>query len=149
MFTHEEIMKSKEYWFDDIRIKLYNMLDDYLKANKMKQNKFARKLGFSPSYINQILNGESDHKLSKIVELSLAVGKAPIVSFVPLSEIIENDKLENKNPSSHIKPDGSLKLEYDDSTFTTIPENADNKPSFIEKRIDMSPNVSRLKGELV
>ncbi len=143
MFTHEEIMKSKEYWFDDIRIKLYNMLDDFLKANKMKQNKFAKKLGFSPSYINQILNGESDHKLSKIVELSLAVGKAPIVSFVPLGDVIEKDKLEYKNISSYIKPDGSLILDLPESEITS----ESNNKSSLEKKIGMS-TIGRSKREI-
>jgi len=146
MFTHEEIMKSKEYWYDDIRIKLYNMLDDFLKANKMKQNKFAKKLGFSPSYINQILNGESDHKLSKIVELSLAVGKAPIVSFVPLSEVIEKDKLKYESQSSHIKPDGSLELVINDSELTSI--TANSSQSSKGWKVSILPNVVNSKGEL-
>ena len=45
------------------------------------------------SYVSQLLNGNFDHKISKLVELSLAIGKVPILDYKDISEyVLENDK---------------------------------------------------------
>ena len=39
--------------------------------------------------MTQLLNGDFDHRLSKLVELSLSVGLVPKVEFVPVNELFE------------------------------------------------------------
>jgi hypothetical protein len=45
------------------------------------------------------MNGNFDHKMSKLVELSLACGKVPQIIFVDLEEYIKND-LASKSDGS-------------------------------------------------
>lgn len=61
------------------------------------RTQLAEHLGVSKGYVSQLLNGDYDHKLSKLVELSLAFGYVPKVDFVPIDEYIKNDDfMKNK-----------------------------------------------------
>lgn len=57
----------------------------------MNRTQLADKLGVSKGYISQVLKGDFDHKISKLVELSLASGKVPLVNFLSLSDYITHD----------------------------------------------------------
>ena len=48
-------------------------------------------------YDLQIMKGDFNYTLKKLIELSLAVGKAPVIVFKPL---IENMPIENKEVPS-------------------------------------------------
>jgi len=86
MINREELIRSKEYWLENIQNALFVELENYIEKNNLNKSKFAKKLGVSKSYLSQVLNGNFDHKLSKLIELSLAIDKIPIVRF----ENIEN-----------------------------------------------------------
>ena len=76
-----ELIKSKGYQVTKIQNELFREVHEYLKANKISQTQFAKELGVTKGYVSQILNGNFDFKLSKLVELSIAIGKIPEVSF--------------------------------------------------------------------
>jgi transcriptional regulator with XRE-family HTH domain len=84
----EEMLKRDGYWTTNIQLDLFREIDKYLTENKMSRKDFAKKLGVSKAYVSQVLNGEFDHKLSKLVKLSLAIEKVPRVSFVDLEDEI-------------------------------------------------------------
>lgn len=86
MINREELIRSKEYWLEKIQNALFVELEDYIEKNNLNKTKFAEKLGVSKSYLSQVLNGNFDHKLSKLIELSLAIDKIPMIRF----ENIEN-----------------------------------------------------------
>lgn len=90
----KELLKSKEYWLTKIQIDLFNKVEKYIKENNMSRTQLAQKLGVSKGYVSQILNGDADHRLSKLVELSLAVGVVPYLSFESLDSIIEKDSMD-------------------------------------------------------
>lgn len=96
MISREELLNSKEYWLTELQVSLYNEVEQYLHANKMSKREFADKLGVSKGYISQILNGDFDHKLSKLIELSLAIGKAPMLNFQNLNKLIKTDKFKDQ-----------------------------------------------------
>jgi transcriptional regulator with XRE-family HTH domain len=50
----------------------------------MSQQEFANRLGVSKGYVSQILNGDFDHKLSKLTELALACDLVPRIEFIPI-----------------------------------------------------------------
>ena len=52
----------------------------------MNKAQLAEYLGCTKGYVTQLLNGEFDHKLSKFVELSLAIGKVPEIRFTEEEE---------------------------------------------------------------
>jgi len=95
MLVHEELVTKPEYWLETIQNEIFRQVTAYLKENKMTQNQLAEQLGVTKGYVSQIMKGEFNYTLKKLIELSLAVGKAPLISFTPLAEIIspESEKV--------------------------------------------------------
>lgn len=89
----EELIRSKEYWLINIQNKVFNLLRSYKENKKLNQTQLASKMGVTKGYVSQILNGDYDHKVSKLVDLSLACNKVPILSFIEIDKYIENDKI--------------------------------------------------------
>ena len=55
---------------------------------------FASQLGVTKGYISQVMKGEFNYTLKKLIELSLAVSKAPVLSFKPLEEFTLSEQNE-------------------------------------------------------
>src|SRR6056297_2859591 len=88
--NRQELLQTKGYWVAKIQIELYNQLSDYMKKHHLNRSQLAEKLGVTKGYVSQILNGDFNHRLSTLVDLSLAMGKAPVIQFADLDKIIEN-----------------------------------------------------------
>ncbi len=91
MKTYRELLQTDTYWITRIQTDLFNAVEDYLKSNNMTRTQFARELGVSKGYVSQVLGGDFNHRLSKLVELALAVGKAPVLEFEDLEEVAEKE----------------------------------------------------------
>ena len=100
----EELLRTKEYWLVNIQNDIFNLIDKYRKKKNINQTQLGRELGVSKGYISQVLNGDFDHKISKLVELSLAFNKAPIISFCDLDEYIKNDAEDKYYELLPLKP---------------------------------------------
>lgn len=87
----DELLKSKEYWIAKIQMDLYQLIENYCSEKKITKTQLAKELGVSKGYISQILNGNFDHKLSKLVELSLAFGKVPIIEYENVDKYTSQD----------------------------------------------------------
>lgn len=94
MIKREELLKTEEYWFETFQNEIYRMVAEYMEKEKMTQSQFAEKLGVSKGYISQIMNGNFNYTLKKLIELSLAVNKAPAIDFKDLKQFIQDDKLQ-------------------------------------------------------
>jgi len=92
MKPKNEIIKSPDYWLTKIQNELYRQLTGYMKKNNFNQNDMAKRLNVSKGYINQVLNGNFNFTLKKLIELSLAMDKIPFVSF---------NKIKNENANGH------------------------------------------------
>jgi transcriptional regulator with XRE-family HTH domain len=90
--TREELIQSKEYWIAKLQIDLFNEVEDYMHKNKLTRTQFAEKLGVSKGYISQILNGDADHRMSKLVELSLAIGLLPNISYEKTDDLLKREE---------------------------------------------------------
>lgn len=90
--TREELLNSPEYWMTNIQQDLYGIIYEYMQKNDKKKKDVAELLGVSKGYVTQILSGDFDHKLSKMIELSLAFGKVPKISFMDATEYLNKDK---------------------------------------------------------
>lgn len=90
--TREELIQSKEYWIAKLQIDLFNEVEDYMQKNNLNRTQFAEKLGVTKGYVSQILNGESDHRMSKLVELSLAIGLIPNLSYEKADDLLKREK---------------------------------------------------------
>ena len=88
-----ELLKSEGYWIAKIQTDLYRELLSFMKRTHRNSSQLAEYLGCSKGYVSQLLNGNFDHKISKLVELSLAIGKAPFIEYKDISDyILENDE---------------------------------------------------------
>lgn len=92
MLKREELVSKPEYWLETIQNEIFRQVTAYLKDNNMTQNQLAAQLGVTKGYVSQIMKGEFNYTLKKLIELSLAVGKAPVINFMPLAEIVAAEK---------------------------------------------------------
>ena len=90
--TREELLKCPEYWVAQIQCELYRRIENYMREHHMNKAQLAEHLGWSRGYVTQLLNGDFDHKISKLAELSLAMGLAPQINFTELSEVDGQDR---------------------------------------------------------
>jgi len=94
MLKHEDLINKPEYWLETIQNEIFRQLSAYLEDHNMTQSQFAAQLGVSKGYLSQVMKGEFNYTLKKLIELSLAIGKAPVFSFKPISEIIPSESGE-------------------------------------------------------
>ena len=71
---------------------MFRQVHEYLEKNNITQTQFAKDLGVTKGYVSQVLNGDFDFKLSKLVELSLAIGMIPEISFKNIDEIEKSNR---------------------------------------------------------
>lgn len=88
----EELLKSKEYWLIQIQNRVFNLIENFRLEKKLKKTEIAQHLGVTKGYVSQILNGDYDHKVSKLVDLALAFDKAPVLTFVDINQYIKDDR---------------------------------------------------------
>lgn len=93
----KELLKSPEYWTASIQMELYRQIEAFMKENNFNKTRLAEYLGCSKGYITQLLSGDFDHKLSKFIQLSLAIGKIPDFGFIDVDEYIQNETQSYKN----------------------------------------------------
>jgi len=86
MIKHEELVSRPEYWLETIQNEVFRQVTEYLSINNMTQSQLAIQLGVSKGYVSQIMKGEFNYTLKKLIELSLAIGKAPVIQFMPLKK---------------------------------------------------------------
>lgn len=87
--TRNEILREPEYWTTKIQLDLFEKVARYMEEKGMTRKDLAEHLGVSRSYVTQLLNGDADHKLSKIVEISLAMGLVPKMEFENIDALTE------------------------------------------------------------
>lgn len=93
--TREELLRCPEYWTTLIQNELYRQIESYMEEHNMNKSQLAEHLGCSRGYVTQLLNGDFDHKLSKLVELSLAIGMAPSIAFNDLEHVDDAVKFQS------------------------------------------------------
>ncbi len=91
MKTYRELLKTDTYWITKIQNDLFNAVELYLAENNLTRTQFAEQLGVTKGYVSQVLSGEFNHRLSKLIEISLAIEKVPIVEFEDLDEVAEKE----------------------------------------------------------
>lgn len=103
MTNREEIIRGSTYWLTDVQIEVFNLLKTYMEENNLTQKQVAEKLNVSPSYVSQILNGNFNFTISKLIELALLVGKAPIIKFETIEQILNAEAAQMQAESKSKK----------------------------------------------
>lgn len=96
MTEREEILRGSGYWLAKVQIQVFNLLNTYMEENNLTQKQVAEKLNVSPSYVSQILNGNFNFTISKLIELALLVGKAPIIKFETIEQILNAEAAQRQ-----------------------------------------------------
>ncbi len=89
--TRTELLSSQGYWIAKIQLDLFNQIENYMTEHQLSRTQLAEKLGVTKGYVSQILNGDFDHKISKLVELSLTIGLVPAISYTSIEQVIKED----------------------------------------------------------
>lgn len=93
----DELLKDPAYWTASLQMELYRQIEAYMNEHHMNKSQLAEYLGCSKGYVTQLLSGDFDHKLSKFMELSLAIGKIPEFTFIDVQKYIESDSQSYTN----------------------------------------------------
>jgi len=133
--TREDLLKSNEYWKVQLQNDLYGIIEEHMKKNNLTRSNLAENLNVTKGYVTQILKGEFDHKISKLIELALACNKVPLTYYVDIDEFVKNDALgkvyevfpitrmqhvtyESKNPQPQAKPGAKISFDFQSSLAT-------------------------------
>ncbi|MEZ4874990.1 MAG: helix-turn-helix transcriptional regulator [Flavobacteriaceae bacterium] len=95
MFSNEEIARNSGYWLDQIQNQIHYELKCYMEMKGFNRTALADDLGFTKGYISQVLNGNFNFSLHKLIDLSLAINKVPKIEFVEVSDEIK--RMERNN----------------------------------------------------
>lgn len=114
MKQREELYRTSEYWLETIQNEIFREVYQYMSDNNLNKAGFAKKMGFSRAYITQVLNGEFNFSLKKLIELSMAINKAPKVDFEDIDKFIT----EKENELNNMKY--GMRVSYDDSDLRDV-----------------------------
>jgi predicted XRE-type DNA-binding protein len=92
MFSKEELLKRPNYLLTKYQNEIYRQLVEYIQSNNLTQKDVAERLGVSSAYVSQVLNGNFNFTLKKLIEIGLMVGKIPAIEFVDFNEFWRREK---------------------------------------------------------
>lgn len=137
MITYNELLSTPEYWITRIQLDLYAVMERYMQNNHLSRSDLARELGVTKGYISQVLNGDFDHRLSKLVKLSLAVGMVPQISYIPLDKVFSDSNTVASEMSIVEKKDTPISAQ-----MNTFPKSSEPVFSKMETSFPLMTNPS-------
>lgn len=91
MVTREELLKSPDFWFENAQNELYRQVIEYKETKGINQTQLAAELGVTKRSVSQILKGEFNYTLKKLIEISLAIGKVPQIEYKDIAVLIDDN----------------------------------------------------------
>lgn len=89
--TRQEVLQTPAYWEQKAQLEIYQQAVDFMQKRGMNRSQFAQYLGVSKSYVTQLLSGDYNYSLEKLVDLSMKLGFALNLEFRPISQVIFSD----------------------------------------------------------
>lgn len=111
--NRQDVLTTPEYWISNIQLELYNCAEQFMQKTGKNRTQLAAYLGVTKGYVTQLLNGDYDHKLSKLVELSIAFGYLPQVRFTPIETVLQWDNLRRVRSSFNYLSTWNNEMNYD------------------------------------
>lgn len=103
MKNRKEIIKSPYYWFEKIQNELFRQLHDYMDKNNKTQSDIAREMNVTKGYISQILNGNFNPTLKKLINFIIFLEKVPEINFVSFEDCLsENIHINTEEIQNHL-----------------------------------------------
>ncbi|WP_017733394.1 helix-turn-helix domain-containing protein [Nafulsella turpanensis] len=124
MISREQLHQTPEYWLERIQNDIFCMVHQYMEEKQLNQSALAKELGVSKGYVSQIVNGNFNFSLSKLIELSLALGVAPKVK---LEESLQEYTIEQERKLGNLNRNGFVSIQLN-SPFSpyTLEVNQEN-----------------------
>jgi len=107
MRSFKDLIKTDSFWIVKIQNELYGIIHDYMQEKGINQSQLAQELNVSKGYISRVLNGNFNHSLQKLVDLSLKVGKVPNIHFQTPEGYLEE---ERNNYYEYVNQKPTIKL---------------------------------------
>lgn len=126
MITRKELITSKEFWLVKFQNALYEQVEKYLQENEISKTEFSKELGVSKGYVSQILNGDFDHKISKFIELSLAIKMIPLLKFESVDTCLYLDEMGALETYQDAKINIALSINYINNVTIEKPKKIEN-----------------------
>lgn len=90
MINGNDLRKEPDYWVEGIQNEIFRQVETYLETNQLSRSQFAEELGVSKGYVSQILNGNANLSMKKLVELLLKIGLGVELKVTPIEEFRKN-----------------------------------------------------------
>jgi transcriptional regulator with XRE-family HTH domain len=90
MIPKEKLIRTPEYHLEKIQNELFRRMNHYMQKENLNRTQLAGRLGVTKGYISQVMNGNFNFTLKKMIELSLAIGAVPTVNFSDLEPVISS-----------------------------------------------------------
>ena len=87
MLSKKELITTPEYWIEKLQNEIFRQVYAYMEKEGLNQSQLAIRLGVSKGYISQVLNGNFNFTIRKLVELYLSIGVMPDLRLQPSSDI--------------------------------------------------------------
>jgi predicted XRE-type DNA-binding protein len=92
MLSQQELFEHPNYLLRTYQLEIYRQLSLYMQENNLRNKDIADKLKVSTSYVSQVLNGDFNFTLKKLIELGLMIGKVPYFEFIEPKEYLRREK---------------------------------------------------------
>lgn len=90
MMKVKDLQQEPDYWLEGIQNEIFRQVEAYLEANQLTQTQLAEELGVSKGYVSQILNGNTNLSMKKLVELFLSLGLGVELKVVSVEKMRSN-----------------------------------------------------------
>lgn len=134
----DKLLNSKGYWLTQIQNELFGVIENYIKKKNINKSKLAEELKVTKGYVTQVMNGDFDHKLSKLVELSLACDTVPLLYFVDKSEYIKADSQDKTYEIMPMARPRNIVYQGQQFNIPLLSINTDNKEINITQKANSS-----------
>ena len=98
--TREEILQMPEYWTSQIQLSLYQAAEKFMADRHMNRSELAAYLGVSKGYVSQLLNGDYNYSISKLVDLAIKLNCVPQFQLKPIKKT-SGTTIQSKPSASH------------------------------------------------
>jgi transcriptional regulator with XRE-family HTH domain len=135
MLSKDELLKYPDYLLTKYQLEIYRQMVKYMQEKNLSKGDLAKQMNVSNPYISQILNGNFNYTLKKLIEIGLQIGQVPMLSFIP----VEQFQIESTSPTnqSHVQAQTS----NSNANFLALQNNingyAKSKPVLFEPKMEV------------
>lgn len=89
----KDVLQEPAYWITQIQIAIYDCATRFMSETGKNKTELAQHLGVSKGYVSQLLSGDYNFSITKLVETAMLMGMVPQMSFKSLDEILLQDEV--------------------------------------------------------